>query len=443
MKLQAENKLCLVAFLAAIAVAPVFAQDAQPDTSLEESAVIDEAFDNYISSLRGARNALLAAEDYDAALGPAESLVDELATVQHPDLPAEGAVLAAILVELDRFDDAEARFFQVIEQIEETQGRLSTQLITPLRLLGRSYIKARLFPEAISALEQAQDISRRNEGLFNVDQSGLIDDMTTAYLAMGDTIGARDLQIQRVENAQRRFGAEDPRVIPFHNELADYYRKSRLHAKAREQYEAVLAIEETQASDEDASLLATLRNIASIDLLLGGRTGTRERIEQILESDTGGIAPVERGLSLAFLGDWAITQRKQRIAEDYYAQAWNLLAGSEEFDADEYFADPALISFSPPLSEVDKGTRRLPYSWGTVVVNFDVSEDGRVERIHSVGATPADTMEDDYATRLENAYFRPQLVDGVPVETPDVQFTHYFRFYVDPDEVEEEAEDEE
>ena len=64
-------------------------------------------------------------------------------------------------------------------------------------------------------------MSQRNLGLFNVEQAPLIDDITTAYLGIGDTVEARRMQLERLDNAVRRFGADDPRVIPFRYQLAD------------------------------------------------------------------------------------------------------------------------------------------------------------------------------------------------------------------------------
>ncbi len=109
-------------------------------------------------------------------------------------------------------------------------------LVDPYRGLGRAYIKAARYPEAITASSQAQHISQRNLGLFNVEQAPLLDDITTAYLGIGDTVEARKMQLERLDNAIRRFGADDQRVIPFRYQLAEYYQQSRLTVSAREQY---------------------------------------------------------------------------------------------------------------------------------------------------------------------------------------------------------------
>ena len=433
----AERSLTLVC--AALVAWSGYAQEPNisdtPETDLVELVT-------YIGSMRRARDNLLNARDFEAALGPAEIIVSELDTAEEIDVLSSAGdkiVLAYILAELGRFDEAETIYFETIETIGEQEGEMSAALILPLRLLGRSYIGARMFPQAIAVLEQAQDISRRNTGLFNVEQAGLIDDMTTAYLATGDTVTAQSLQVERLEIAQRRFGAEDPQVIPFHNSLADYYERSRLRSSAREQYEAVLGI--LQSSDGSAGAeLEPLRNIARIDLMSGeGHTEALERIESILATEAD-ISPLERGLSLAVLGDARILEDDPEGAQGYYSQAYALL-DQHDANALAHFAEPAMVRFVPPLSAVDRGLRSGPYAWGTIVIEFDVGEDGRVEAINRTGIEPADAIERAYVERLRQAYFRPQLVDGVPVATENVLLTHYFRYYVKEEDDDEESDD--
>jgi hypothetical protein len=127
------------------------------------------------------------------------------------------------------------------------------------------------------ALEQAQHITQRHLGLFNVEQAALLDDITTAYLGLGNTVDAQKTQVQRLDNAIRRFGATDPRVIPFRYTLARYYERSRLPESAREQYEEVLSSQESRLGGADAGLMAPLRELVQLDLLVAQGTETQRR----------------------------------------------------------------------------------------------------------------------------------------------------------------------
>jgi TonB family protein len=421
---------CRTALVCAVAIAawPSFAQDPVPPTEPVEQ---QQALAQYVESLRQARDGLINARDFNAALGPAEIVVKELEATDN-SASADKIVLAYVLAELARFEEAESLYFETIDEIGEEEGEFSASLILPLRLLGRSYIGARMFPQAITVLEQAQHISQRNEGLFNVEQTGLLDDMTTAYLATGDTVTAKDLQIERLTNAQRRFGAQDRQVIPFHNRLADYYERSRLRGSAREQYEAVLTILDSSGEATDPALLEPLRNIARIDLMSSSAREALDRIDAILGASTN-IDARERGLSLAVLGDARILADDPSGAREYYSQAYALL-DEKDATASEYFSEPTMVWFVPPLTAVDRGTRSLPYAWGTVVIEFDVGADGRVTTVKRIGSEPRDAIERAYVERLRQAYFRPRLADGEPAITENLLLTHYFRYYVDDEE---------
>jgi tetratricopeptide (TPR) repeat protein len=309
----------------------------------------------------------------------------------------------------------------------ETAGETSPSLIGPYQALGRSYIKARRFPEAIGVLDNARDLSRRSAGLFNVEQSILIDDLTTANLGLGNTVAARDLQLERLDNAVRQFGAGDPRLVPYHAHLGDYLNESRLRVSAREQYAQALAIQEATFGTTDARLLGTLRKLARVDLLLGRDAGARDRLVEVLERNPDADT-VERALSLAVLGDCASVAGDLALARQYYVDAF-AAAQAGGPDADRLFATPEMIDFIPPLSPVDRGSRSRPYFYGSIVLEFDISVEGRAENVQSVSAEPPGLMDSDYVRRIRETHFRPRLAGGQPVPATNVRSTHYFRVY--------------
>jgi tetratricopeptide (TPR) repeat protein len=376
--------------------------------------------------LRAARDALTAAADYSGARTPAEQIVTAL------DATPEGASsddllrLARIQSELSEFDEAERNYLRAIAMLE-TAGETSPALIGPYQALGRSYINARRFPEAIAVLDRARDLSRRNAGLFNVEQSALIDDLTAANLGLGNTVAARELQLERLDNAVRQFGASDPRAVPYHDHLGDYLNESRLRVGAREQYAQALVIQESSFGTTDARLLATLRKLARIDLLLGRDAGARDRLAEVLERNPDADA-VERALSLAMLGDCASVAEDVALARQYYVDAF-AAAQTSGPDAVGFLSKPEMIDFIAPLSPVDRGTRSRPYFYGSIVLEFDISEAGRAENVRSVSAEPPGLMDSDYVRRIRETHFRPKLAAGGPVLATNVRFTHYFRVY--------------
>jgi tetratricopeptide (TPR) repeat protein len=429
---------------AAVAVALVLAWSAAPST-LDAQApgeqVETPAAPSPLDRLRRVRDAFAGARDFSAALTPAEEIVAAQTERREPQYPADLAALGLIQAELREIEDAIDNLVEAIGIVEDVEGEYSATLIEYYRGLGRTYIKDQQYTQAIVTLEQAQHISQRHLGLFNVEQSPLLDDITTAYLGLGNTVDAQRMQVERLDNAIRRFGVADPRVIPFRYTLAKYYEQSRLPESAREQYQEVLKAQETRLGGTDAQLLAPLRELVALDLLVaqGAEPGRRDRLAAVL-GENGDATPVERGLSLALLGDWAIVTGDAQAARDYYRQAWDTLRTNPDVDAAAYFRKPTMIDFVPPLSPVDRNERSRPYTWTEIVLEFDVSAEGLPSDVRVVTREPETTaLQVRYNRRMRETHFRPRLVEGEPVATTNVRSTHYVRRYVSKDE--EEAEE--
>ena len=77
-------------------------------------------------------------------------------------------MLGLIETELRSLEDAERHFLDAIEIVSGEEGEYSVTLVDIYRGLGRSYIRAARYPEAITTLEQAQHITQRNLGLWEV-----------------------------------------------------------------------------------------------------------------------------------------------------------------------------------------------------------------------------------------------------------------------------------
>jgi tetratricopeptide (TPR) repeat protein len=440
LRIQSTGKISALSLLAGACLASAPSLGQQADVIEEGAAAttrqsdLDEGFNEGSGALylRRARDTLIGVRDFAAALDPALDVVAAQENDPDENYTADLLALGQVQAELGQHEVAEANYLKAIDLIEADEGELSIGLVDPYRGLGRAYIKSARYPEAITVLEQAQNISQRHLGLFNVEQAGLLDDITTAYLGLGDTTEARRMQLERLENAVKRFGADDPRVIPFRYQLADYYQRSRMQISAREQYEEVLKSQETQLGATHPGLLGPLRQLVKVDLMMaqGEEDEAYARLVSILQQNSD-IDAVERGLSLVVLGDWATVAGDTLGARDYYKQAWDALKSKPDVDAAGFFAQPVMIDFIAPLSAVDRGAQSKPYAWGSIVFEFDLSAEGRPMNVQTLGnEVQASTFVSRYTRRLRETHFRPKIVEGEPVAVSDVQFTHYFRFYV-------------
>ncbi len=336
--------------------------------------------------------------------------------------------LGALQAELDEFDTAAATYLRGIERLVVDDGEFSPLLIDPYLGLARVYSRDGLFPEAVTVLEHSQHISQRNFGLFNTEQAAILDELSRVYQAAGDTRSAQEIQRQQLDIGLRRFGEDGLDVIPYYYRLADYYGLSRMRAKEREQYVAVIEIQEDRFDEYSGEFLRPLRELVRLDTLSGRNSSARRRLQEILEFGTG-IAALERARSLVALGDWALSRSQQELGLARYRDAYAVLAADNESDVVAFFARPAMINFIPPPSPVDLSQGAYEYAWGTITALFEVSAGGSARNIEIVAATPPGLMNARYRRRLLESYFRPRLVDGEPVATRQVRFTHEFRYF--------------
>lgn len=419
------------ALLVAFGMAAANAAGAQPGPAPDSDATSAGPLEAAAAPLRQARDGLMAAEEFGQALLPAEELVSTLRSESSTELARDLLQLARIQTELAEIDAAELNYLEAIELLGRAEGEFSISLTEAYHALGRAYIRAARYPEALSALTQARHISQRNLGLFNTEQSALMDDMTSAYLGAGDTLEAASLQAEKLDNAVRRYGARDPRVIPFRYQLADYYERSRLLGRAREQYLEIIDTHETLPDAPEGALLTPLSALVRIGLLTGERGALRDRLAAELAAHSN-ANPAERANALATLGDWALVREGPEAARAHYREAYRTAAAaSDDLRAGELFSQPVMLDFVPPLTAVDRGRRARPHAYGTITLSFSVSADGRPWHVEVVEAEPSGVAESAYVRRLRETHFRPRLAAGEPAETPRVLFTHHFRYYVD------------
>ena len=353
-----------------------------------------------------------------------------IAAAAHPAL-ADDAAPAALergreQRDLAQLEQAQASYLEGIGRLAEELGADSPALIEPYAELARIYLLGDRPLEAIAALETARGVSQRNHGLFNLGQVPLMDEIANAYLLLGDTVEAADLQRERLNVALRRFGEDDPRTVPYRNHLAGYYDRSRMRLLAREEYEAVLEIQRDAFGDDDGRLLVPLTRMTAIDIRLGNARSARGRLLRVLES-AADATPMQRAGALAVLGDWELVRNRAEPARDYYRRAYEALDAGQPSRAADFFAAPRFIDFMPPASAVDWRSNPGGYAWGRIEARFQVAEDGKALNIAIAGDPPL-LMDALYARRLAEARFRPRLVDGAPAPTAGVSYRHDFRY---------------
>jgi hypothetical protein len=240
------------------------------------------------------------------------------------------------------------------------------------------------------------------------------------------------MQEEKITLAVRNFGAEDARVAPYREELADYYRRSRLKVAAREEYRKALQIYRQVTPPDTMGELRTLREILRLNFVLLGDEDEHVRLAQLLRDAP--ISALERARTTALLGDfYAVRVNDQSQAQRYWADAYRLGASMTAEEAAELeFNKPHMLDFVAPLNQVDQRTsRRERFAWGTLTAVFGVAADGRARDVQIDMDPPVPRLAERYQDRLAATHFRPRIVDGEPVATTRVRLTHSYRYFVD------------
>ena len=388
-----------------------------------------------LSELIITRDAARQAGDLQTAQATALEIVRRVESQQG----AEAMALTEPLLELARIHralgnsgEAERTYLRVLDIIQAEQGKAGPDLITPYRELAQSFMDDERFEAAVDTLEEARSISRRNFGLFNMGQVQLFDDLSRAYLGQNQAAKAQQMQEEKVTLAVRNFGAEDLRVAPYREQLADYYQRSRLKVAAREEHRKALAIYAEQAPADASAQLRTLSHILRLNFVLLGDEDEHVRIARLL--DEGQLSRAERAATLALLGDFYFVRVEDRgQAERYWSEAYRQAQNLPAADAASVsFTTPVMLDFVPPLNQVDRSTpRRKRAAWGRLTAVFSVDADGRAGDVEVEMSVPNERLARRYVERIQATHFRPRLIDSVPVATPRVRLTHAYRYFVD------------
>jgi len=381
-----------------------------------------------LRSLALARDAQIVVEDFSGALASAQDLVSLLEDTGDQRLAGHIVQLARVQAELGELANAEENYLRGLELLEEQDGEIALSLVGPYHGLARSYMYGDRHDEAITVLEHAKDLNQRNLGLFNLEQTELLDDMTVAYLSLGNTLEAQRIQKERLRIAVRRFGAESPETIPFLHHLGQYYEYSRMRGQAREQYQQILEVQEANPDSNDTSLLFVLRKLILIDLARNEPSSARARLTEILDRGVS-IPPMERVRSLTALGDWEMGHKRTEAALEYYRDGWRIMESELALDPQNFYSEPVPISFIVPLGPVDMRRRQDSYAWGKITLSFTVSAEGRAYDVQIVSSEPSNLMDARYIGRVRETYFRPRLINGEPTLTSNVQLSHQFRYF--------------
>lgn len=400
---------------------------------------------------------------YEEALPLAQRVVELSETDSDRDyeLPIAYNNLGATQFKLNDFAAAEASFAKSLEMLESSQGISSRRLITPLAGLGSAHAALDRHAIAVEYFDRALAVSRRAEGLFNLEQLPLIEQAASSRFAIGDFGGVEHERQYSLRVLEQNYGYDDARTLPAALKLAQFYESIQEFHAARGLY---LRVRDVAMQESGGYNVAAVRAMISIcrthrlqytidpeyldedvavrDPNTGQIVGKKHRAGRMSAqgADRAGLKSAEQAVeilraavdppkellaeALTELADWYQVTSRPALALPLYVEASTLYAAGEFTGAGNPFVAPRMIFYRAPFSS-KRGAGNVTH---TVIVRktvftFVVTESGGTENIQVVSTDMADSQLSQARRALARAIYSPRFVDGKPVATEGVQFT--------------------
>ncbi|MCG8370761.1 MAG: tetratricopeptide repeat protein [Proteobacteria bacterium] len=344
-----------------------------------------------------------------------------------------------------QYDAAVQNFESAIEILEIVEDRLNEQLVNPLKGLGAAQLGQGRPDLASRSFNRATHITHVNEGPHNIQQVEILESLAEANVRLGNVESARDV-LDRIHILNvRHFENDALGLLPSLMRRASWQHRAGYYNDERATYRRAVRIIEESAGKNDPRLVDPLIRLgqsfyhaqpladgytrpvtASGELYLKRAVRIAERDDQFpwLELATAKLA----------LADFYAVSEQHNRARRLYKEVWEALSTDEDRIEmrEEIMGDPVPV-WEEPLpgytNAAGASQQATDVKAGNIIVNYTVSSRGRV-RVIKTEADPIEFTDMQRAVHREirRRVFRPQILDGVPVESDNQRFRHEF-FY--------------
>jgi len=412
------------------------------------------------------------ADRFEESLPLAKELVELLEEQVPPSdqLPTAYNNLGVVQWRLGDLTAAEASFTRSLELLEQTQGIASRRLVAPLGGLATVYAEQGQHARAADALQRAIAVNRRAEGLFNLQQLDLLEQLVRSYEALGAVEGVdRELRYM-LQVVQKRYGEDDPRTLPTLARLAGWYEQTERYAVARGLWSRVGDIASREGGGRNAATINALLGIARsyrlqfvlkpesltehvpLDPITGrpdplaaiGARGYTSKLDpdgeaaalqalQILETTPDPPKPL-LAMTLMELGDWYVTARDPVQATTYYERAWPVVGEVTVPGEANPLSIPRPVYYRlPPAGSRDRLSPDLRVVSRKIEFGLDVADSGEITGVTLISTEAGESETSQVRRALERAWFSPRFEDGRAVATSSFLFTDYWYDVAEPE----------
>jgi hypothetical protein len=339
---------------------------------------------------------------------------------------------------------------------EEAQnGPYSANLIALLTSLGLTYQENGEDVLAVTVLDRALYVKRINEGLFGMDQAGLLERLIDSELAIGRLDTSEELRGKLLDLARRNRSDERSATIfrdaaeleveryetylrdglppqltlgdsgsPQRAAVSGVWRARRLYNEAIWALAANPRLNRTELADLEEGLAKTYYLEASArsrwyqgvdDPLYGlGLVSYKRRVDYTGTAASPSEA-VDYARALIELADWSLLFSRNGTAVKRYAEAYDLLVGqSVSSESIEQFFPTDTPVFLPSFAPPPLDGAAVTGSTGYVDVDFEIGKYGQPRRIAivAVEGERAEELSKQLAFAIGNGRFRPSPLMG-------------------------------
>jgi len=330
------------------------------------------------------------------------------------------------------------------------EDRLNAQLVNPLKGLGAAQLESGRPDLATRTFRRAVHVTHVNEGPHNMDQIELLESIAETYLRMGDMEAAKEAQDTIYAINVREYELDTPELVPSLLRRAEWQHRAGFIFDERATYRRAIRIIEEHDGRDSINLVEPLiklgRSYFYLDAtgavsmhdssMSSGEIYFRRAARIAAESPDSNWEVVAQA-TLA-LGDYYMYSNNPQRGKQVYKEAWDMLSETEDGLAVRREQLEQVIPLKQdklPLyvgssSGEKKQEGEDPLLQGSISMTYSVSERGRATDLKLIEARPPEfeSMINRVQRELRRRIYRPRLVEGEVVTTPDLTLVHKFFF---------------
>lgn len=249
-----------------------------------------------------------------------------------------------------------------------------------------------------------------------------------------DLRGGNFVAVEIRETELKRYGADSALRVPGLYEIARWYVWADRPSRERATLNEAVEILERSYGLRDSRLAYPLRAIASSCVRGRSKAGVaRAALDRALKLEYASTRAdlLERAEVFAVRGDVEAVFDTPAAGTGWYRAAWRRLADSKLAGpeaANEFFGQPAPIYVNVPDKPFTSRKGDFEhFAAGTVAFGFTVSAEGVIEQLRlRESVAPIESLPGPAIAAFRQARYRPRVVAGEPVATPEHGFVLNF-----------------